>query len=70
MKILNDCISFADKKNIFFPDHSSGKRFRQNDDVPNVNLQLFFQKKSPQPLGHEKKMNVQNKTKFSEEKNL
>ena len=71
MKIPNDCISFADIKNYFlFSDHSSGKRFRQNDDVPIVNLQLFFRRNPPDPWSMKKKMNVQSKTKVSEERNL
>ena len=70
MKKPNDCISFADIKNhFFFSYHSSGKTFWQNDDVPIVNLQLFFRRNPPTSWGMKKQMNVQNKTKASEEKN-
>ena len=55
---------------MFFPYHSSGKRFRQNDDVPIVNLQLFFRRNPPPPGAWKKKLNVQNKTKVGEEKKL
>ena len=55
MIIPNDCIRFADIKNHFvFSDHSSGKRFRQNDDVPIVNLQLFFRRNPPDLWGMKK----------------
>ena len=44
------------KKNRFiFSDHSSEKRFRQNDDVPIVNLQLFFRRNPPDPWAMKKK---------------
>ena len=58
------------KKPFFFSYHSSGKTFRQNDDVPIVNLQLFFRRNPPTSGAWKKKLNVQNKTKVGEEKKL
>ena len=59
------------KKTIFFSDHSSGKIYRQNDDVPIVHFSTNFQRKSRRPYGPwEKKILIQNNSKDAQEQKL
>ena len=53
------------KKPFFFSDHSSGKRFRQNDDVPIVNLQRFFRRNPPTSWWMKKKIECSKQEKSS-----
>ena len=58
------------KQPFFFSDHSSGKTFSTKWRCPDRQFATFFQKKSPDLWGMKKKLNVQNKKKVREEKNL
>ena len=70
MKTPNDCISFADIKNHFFFKSFFWKNISTNWRCPDRQFATFFRRNPPPPGAWKKIMNVQNKTKVSEEKNL